>query len=71
MTEIVKNTSVESKIALKEHVLHGIVPLFVKENLPEGVDILAVISAVEEKLPMHVFSNVEMILIGYLFTSLF
>jgi len=65
LTEIVKKTAVESRTALKEHVVHGTVPLYIKEALPEEVDIFAVIAAIEERLPHHVFSNVEMILIGY------
>ena len=47
-----------------EHVLHGTVNVYEKDPLPETLDLPALLRKIEQLVPKHLFTNVDMILIG-------
>ena len=60
----IQNTSYKNRKNNKEFKIFFDVPVFVKDPLPEHVDILNVLSQVEEKIPPYLTSKIEVVYVG-------
>ena len=57
--------SVKKSKKLKDHYMLGDVNIYVKDQLPENVDIDFVIRYVAKRLPNHVLTNIDIIYVGH------
>jgi hypothetical protein len=57
--------SVKKSKKLKDHYMLGDVNIYIKDRLPEHVDVDFVIRYVAKRLPNHVLSNIDIIYIGH------
>jgi len=57
--------SVKRSKKLKDHYMLGNVNIYIKDQLPEGVDVDFVIRYVAKRLPNHVLSNIDIIYVGH------
>ena len=57
--------SVKRSKKLKDHYMLGDVNIYIKDRLPEHVDVDFVIRYVAKRLPNHVLSNIDIIYIGH------
>ena len=56
--------SVKRSKRLKDHYMLKGIDIYVKDQLPEGIDIDFVIKYVAKRLPNHVLSNIDLIYVG-------
>ena len=64
MGEFIRRSSRESKKGQKHLKVFGTIDVFVKDPLPENVDIISVIEDVEEKVPHHLVGEVDALYVG-------
>ena len=57
--------SVKRSKKLRTHYMLGNVNIYIKDQLPEGVDVDFVIKYVAKRLPNHVLSNIDIIYVGH------
>jgi hypothetical protein len=57
--------SIKKSKKLKDHYMLGDVNIYVKDQLPENVDIDFVIRYVAKRLPNHVLTNIDIIYVGH------
>ena len=57
--------SVKRSKKLKDHYMLGNVDIYIKDQLPEGIDVDFVIRYVAKRLPNHVLSNIDIIYVGH------
>ena len=57
--------SVKRSKKLKDHYMLGNVNIYIKDQLPENVDIDFVIRYVAKRLPNHVLANIDIIYVGH------
>ena len=57
--------SVKKSKKLKDHYMLGDVNIYVKDQLPEHIDVDFVIRYVAKRLPNHVLSNIDIIYVGH------
>lgn len=57
--------SVKKSKKLKDHYMLGDVNIYIKDRLPEHVDVDFVVRYVAKRLPNHVLSNIDIIYIGH------
>jgi hypothetical protein len=68
MSDKIKSFIIESAYDSKRNQKHlkvfGTIDFFIKDPLPENVDVLKVISKVEEKIPFHITSEIDAFFVG-------
>jgi hypothetical protein len=64
MRDFIKDNSRKNQKNRKHHKVFGFIDLFIKDPLPENVDILSVISEVEKKVPFHLANEIEVFYVG-------
>ena len=57
--------SVKKSKKLKDHYMLGDVNIYIKDRLPEHIDVDFVVRYVAKRLPNHVLSNIDIIYIGH------
>jgi len=55
----------EIKNSKKEYRLHNSIPFFIKDPLPENIDLQSVISILENRIPEYLFHYVDIIYVGH------
>lgn len=63
LVDIIKKSSEEYTKNRKEYMVHGI-NIFIKDSLPEKIDIKSVIKQIELLVPLAMFNNIDIIYIG-------
>jgi hypothetical protein len=60
----IKSSLEEASNVRREYTLHGRIYVYVQDFLPENVDIVEVLQAIEDRLPPHITKEVDTIFIG-------
>ena len=64
LTEYVLETANSSKKNLKQYQIFGFVSVFIKDPLPDHINILKVMQEIEDKVPYHIVNDVDAIYVG-------
>ena len=64
LKDFVKKSLLESQKIRREYTLHNRIYVYIQDFLPENVDIVEVLQAIEDRLPPHITKEVDTIFIG-------
>ena len=64
MHEYVQQTARRAQANQKEKLLFNSIPVFIKDSLPEELDIDAVLMGIENALPREFLDNVDAVYVG-------
>tara|TARA_Y100000592_G_scaffold38296_2_gene60569 strand:- start:10647 stop:11327 length:681 start_codon:yes stop_codon:yes gene_type:complete len=65
MINYIKESSSKAKRSLDQYSLFQVTPIYIKDALSDGVDILKVIDKVESTVPQHTMQGVEAVYVGH------
>lgn len=64
LESFIKSSMEESKKTRREYSLYGSIYVYIQDFLPENIDIVEVIEALEDRIPPHIVKEIDTIFVG-------